>query len=371
MRFSPFYSSNSTGNAAAHLQQRLARDGNNFNFLRLVLAALVLFSHSFALTGRGHLEPLVRVSGTLSLGALAVDGFFLLSGFLIARSWTQTPQVGTYLKKRLLRIYPGFIVAFAFCILILGLLASSSPDYFGQLHPKNLVLRALLLQEPAAPAVFRGQLYPVLNGAMWTIAYEFRCYLLVLFLGLLGFTRRKYLWLAATLLLMAIYPWRPEAGSFDFAQSFYILGRPGPLIRLTMIFMAGGCFYLFAHRIHFRAATALLCAPLLVAAMIWSNRFAELAVAALGGYLLFWFAFLEIPQLDRFKRAPDISYGLYLYGWPAQKLVLLLYPVITPLPLFVLALPIAAVLGYVSWQIIEKPALQLKRRSAASVDFSA
>ena len=362
MRFSSLHSSNSSGNDATYWQQKLARDGNNFNFLRLVLAALVLFSHSFALTGRGHLEPLIRLSGTLSLGALAVDGFFLLSGFLIVRSWTQAPHVWPYLKKRMLRIYPAFLVAFAFCLFVVGPLASSSPAYFGQLHFKNLVLRALLLQEPAAPAVFEGQLYPVLNGALWTIAYEFRCYLLVIILGWLGAIKHKYLWLAATLLLMTIYPLRPEMGDFGFAHSFYILGRPGPLIRLSMVFMVGGCFFLFLERLRFHAATALGCLPLIVAAL--SSQFAEVAVAALGGYVLLWFAFAKIPFLDRFKRGADVSYGLYLYGWPIQKLLLLLWPTISPLPLFAFALILSYVCGYLSWQIIEKPALALKRRSA-------
>ena len=345
------------------MQQKLARGGNNFNFLRLIFAACVLFSHSFALTGRGHLEPSIRLFGTLSLGALAVDGFFLLSGFLIVRSWTQAPQFWPYLKKRLLRIYPGFWVAFAFCIFALGPLASSSPAYFAQLHPKNLVLRALLLQEPAAPALFQGQLYPVLNGAMWTIAYEFRCYILVIILGLTGAIKNKTFWLVATLLLMAIYPIRPDAGDFHFAQSFYILGRPGPMIRLAMLFMAGGCFFLFLERLRFDAATALGCLPLILVAM-FHGQFAELAVATLGGYVLFWFAFLEIPQLDRFKRAPDISYGLYLYGWPMQKLLLLIWPHMTPLQLFPLALVLACLCGAASWHIIEKPALAFKRRFA-------
>ena len=364
MRFSPFYSSNSTGNSATWLQQRLARDGNNFNFLRLVLATLVLFSHSFALTGRGHLEPLVRLFGTLSLGALALDGFFLLSGFLIVRSWTQAPQVWPYLQKRILRIYPAFLVAFAFCIFIVGPLASSSPAYFGQLHLKNLAMRALLLQEPAAPDVFKNQLYPVLNGAMWTIAYEFRCYLLVLILGLLGATKHRYFWLAATLSLMAIYPLRPDAGSFGFAQSFYLLGRPGPLIRLAMLFMVGGCFFLFVERVRFHAATALGCLPFIARGDVQRNRFAEVAVATLGGYVLLWFAFVEIPFLDRFQRGADVSYGLYLYGWPVQKLLLLVWPTLSPLPLFALALVFSYACGTLSWRIIEKPALRWKRRFA-------
>src|SRR5579872_6630536 len=81
---------------------------NNFNFMRLCLAVLVIFSHSFEIIdGNRRREPLTRIFHTFSLGELAVDGFFLLSGYLIVKSWERRPVLLNYLQKRVYRIYPG------------------------------------------------------------------------------------------------------------------------------------------------------------------------------------------------------------------------------------------------------------------------
>src|SRR5205823_2326115 len=89
---------------------------------------LVIFGHSFELPfgDRSH-EPLTRVFGTLSCGELAVAGFLILSGYLISSAWVRTPQLAPYLRNRLLRIGPGFAVAFVLSVLVAGPLGSADP----------------------------------------------------------------------------------------------------------------------------------------------------------------------------------------------------------------------------------------------------
>ncbi len=346
-------------------ERMLARGGNNFNFLRLILATLVLLSHSFELVdGDRAREPLSLLFHTLSFGELAVDGFFLLSGFLIVRSWQQSPQLWSYFKKRFLRIYPGFVVAFWISLLLVGALGSLSPvsEYLRGINfPRQLFLLSFLLA-PGATDVFAGQPFVALNGPMWTISYEFRCYILVAILGMLGAVRNRFLWMGATLLVMLIYALRLAAGDFGFLGSFYLLGMPDALVRLTMFFLAGGCFFLFLDNIRFKNLTALIFLPIVFLSM-FSAKFGEVALATFGAYLLFWFAFLEIPALNRFKHHSDVSYGLYLYGWPVQKLLLWYIPALSPYLLFPLSLLISYGCGYASWTFIEKPALKLKRRT--------
>lgn len=74
---------------------------NNFDFLRFFLAALVIFSHSFPLLdGSKEWEPLYRFTGRqVEAGAVAVDGFFIISGFLIAQSWVRGEACGTSLRN--------------------------------------------------------------------------------------------------------------------------------------------------------------------------------------------------------------------------------------------------------------------------------
>ena len=73
---------------------------NNFDFLRFVPAVAVIFSHSFALLRRDNEnEPLMRLTGgQITAGALAVAGFFILSGFLSTKSRLRSPSLGNYLR---------------------------------------------------------------------------------------------------------------------------------------------------------------------------------------------------------------------------------------------------------------------------------
>ena len=90
-----------------------ARATNNLDLLRLVFASFVLLSHSFELAdGSRSREPLTRLFHTTSFGGLGVDFFFILSGFLITMSWDKNPHALSFLKKRILRIYPAYMAAF-------------------------------------------------------------------------------------------------------------------------------------------------------------------------------------------------------------------------------------------------------------------
>src|SRR5579863_1616176 len=100
------------GNAKVNQSQLVDGRNNNFGFLRLLFAALVILSHSSELIdGNRSREILTRIFGTMSFAQLAVDSFFLISGYLITRSWILSESNSEYLIKRVMRIYPGYLVA--------------------------------------------------------------------------------------------------------------------------------------------------------------------------------------------------------------------------------------------------------------------
>ena len=85
----------------------LSPSGNNFNAIRLFLALLVIFDHSFALAEAKD-DPLEVVSHLqLSFGEMAVCLFFFISGFLITASWFNSKSMSDYLRRRVLRIFPA------------------------------------------------------------------------------------------------------------------------------------------------------------------------------------------------------------------------------------------------------------------------
>ena len=338
---------------------------NNFNFLRLLLASLVILSHSpELLDGNQRREILNRVFHTISFGEVAVDGFFLLSGFLILQSWQREPRLPGYVKKRVLRIVPAFVVAFLVSVLIVGPLAAPAAAYFAGINPRNLLVSLLGLKEPALPAVFEGLPYPFVNGSLWTISHEFRCYLLVPVLAWLGCVRNRVGWLivsTAVLLLWVFGPAFPPDFMSGKAWTLLLADDPDATFRLLASFCAGGCFYLFRSEVRYRAKWAAVAAAILIPCL-FEARLAQLALPTAGAYLLFWFAFARLPTLDFFKTHSDVSYGVYLYGWPTQSLLIWYVPGIPPWTVCAATLGICLGLGLVSWRVVELPFLRLKSR---------
>jgi peptidoglycan/LPS O-acetylase OafA/YrhL len=155
---------------------------------------------------------------------------------------------------------------------------------------------------------------------------------------------------------------------FVFLPSNWQVGRIEPFIgsldetiRLTALFLTGVSFFLFRQQIAYRSSYAALAAIGLVA-LLFHSQIAGPAVAVLGGYLVFWFAFLpETPILNAINSKTDLSYGVYLYAWPIQMLLIRYLHGVTPGAVMVLTAIGAALLAFASWTVIEKPALYYKR----------
>jgi peptidoglycan/LPS O-acetylase OafA/YrhL len=332
---------------------------NNFNALRLLFATSVLLSHAFELVdGNRGREPLTRLFGTLSLGEVAVDSFFLLSGYLIAQSWMNSDGIVDFIRKRALRIYPGFVVASAISVLLIGPMAAGAVNYFGELNLPKFVLELVLLFEPKTPPVFAGDPYPVVNGSMWSITYEFRCYLLIALAGTMGILRRRRIFFTIAISVMAISVGRDLPVSWIASHA-----SSGEFPRLVAYFLSGACFYLFKDMVRYDARLAILAAALLCVSLL-SKAASGPAYAILGGYLLFYVAFADIDALKIFRSSSDISYGVYLYGWPIQKIIIWQYPGWHPLACFAVSVLCSYSAGYISWRLVEKPFLRLKRGTA-------
>lgn len=324
---------------------------NNFGILRLAFATMVVLSHAPELIdGNRSRETLTRIFHTLSFGEAGVDGFFLISGFLITGSFMSSPGVLNYLTKRVARIYPAFLVATVVSIFVFAPLSGTLLWHLPAADWLHAIRAAVLLQPPTVPA-FAGAHYPILNGAMWTIAYEFRCYLLVALLGLFGILRqREFVLAAAAVALLMLAAKVPT----PIPATEVLYGNPPETIRLTAAFLTGSVFFLYRDVIAYRRNYIVFASAVLLVSM-FVPRLAEPVLCIFGGYLIFWLALEVRPSaLSRFTTDHDISYGLYLYTWPIQSALVYFHPDIAPWLMFVVSLLLAATCGYLSWVLVEK-----------------
>lgn len=338
------------------------RQPNNIGFLRLVFASGVILTHAHEQWGQGPAgrDLLQTMTGNgLTVAALCVDAFFLISGYLIVQSIRHSNDVGSYFAKRVLRIYPGFLVAFLLSALLVPMLYDRLPD-LGQ------VWRAAILQRPEPFAIGAIMIEP--NSPMWTISYEFRCYVLVALLATFGQLDQRALLLRATAIAFALFCicnipgvyWRVEQFRFDPLIDMTV-GAPYPALRFLSAFGLGGCAYLYRAELEALTGRLAAVAGALALAALFYRPIAQPAAMLGGGLLLHWAAFrANFGALQRINDRFDISYGTYLYGFP---LGILWSFAALPFPFYVAAtLTSAWAMGALSWTLVERPAQRWKER---------
>jgi peptidoglycan/LPS O-acetylase OafA/YrhL len=335
----------------------IGRTPNNFDSLRLIFATLVIFSHSFPLTrGTNDTEPLSRLTGgQITFGNISVWSFFAISGFLITQSWTRSPFVLRFLKRRIGRIYPGFIAAGLVSALLIVPYAAT-PSTYTPVSLQSFFLRTLELQPAEIPPVFAHNPHAgILNGSLWSIPYEFWCYLGVIFLGLTSALRRRPLVVAIFFLVMAFHMVLAVRHlAFRGGIIGEIFGFPPFWATVLPFFMAGMIFHLYGGRSLLRPRLLVAALLAIVVSGFLPNGFV-VTLPICGTYLLMWLAYWPALHPLHLGRFGDFSYGTYLYAFPIQQLLIMHFGAgIGPWRLFALAAPLTITAGALSWFLVEK-----------------
>lgn len=337
---------------------------NALNAVRLGLSVGVIVFHSFPLTGTGiGFRPLDQL-----LGSFFVDAFFAISGYLILSSWIRRPHWWAYLRARILRIMPGFYVSCLITTLVIGPVAIvigglGFPTGYGRgavtylLH--NGLLRVHQYDVAGTPLAVP---YPhVWNGSIWTLWWEFLCYLGVLALGLARVLR----WRATIVSLFGVTLVAFIATAYGPVHQYYIDNGA----RFGLMFLAGSMVYTYRDRLPVSWSLVGLAGAIVVASA-WLPDYRLVAALPIAYVVIVSGALIKNARL----RLPnDISYGTYIYAFPMQQLLASAGLDKAGVPVFaivsiVVTLPLAAA----SWFAVERPALKLKgvRRTKPPTDLS-
>jgi peptidoglycan/LPS O-acetylase OafA/YrhL len=335
---------------------------NNFDAIRLIAAAAVIY---------GHAHPLTRTVDVGFLGnsvqSFAVKVFFVVSGFLITGSWVSDPSAARYLARRLLRIMPALVLVVLMSILLLGPVVThiSLVEYFRSgatwAYLSNIRLQPIY----ALPGVFNTLPYPsAVNGALWSLPVEFAMYLVLPVLVVAGRLLRARWFLAAatvalclvSLLLLRDGLPRPAAVIYGTSMASFLDVSP--------YFLLGACFQQYPLTGLLTPAIALGLVGVVLFLQPSGPIPMELTLYLVAPLAILAFGLAPAPVFSRAGRWGDFSYGLYLYGFPSQQLVNeLLGGTPSALRNALLSFPLALLCAVLSWHLVERRALRLKPRS--------
>lgn len=314
----------------------LAGRDNAIGLIRLVAASLVVATHA-----AGGATPLwLATSSQIGEGQLAVDVFFILSGYLITASWFRLGSLPRFAWHRTLRIYPAYLV----CIAAIGVVAGW--EWFS----RNL---------PLVTGIYRVSL----NGALWTLPIELWCYAGVAVLGALRILRWQVVALLGAAMWIGFGAWVATHPGLE------ALTTP---MRLGTFFAAGSLAWFARGRlpIDWRIAvgSSVVLAVATIAGDVLTPRPAGLLLVAAPLPLTYLMLYLAARLPGRWINGSwDISYGTYIYGSPV--IAVLRWAGIAGAALVPIALAATWVVGAASWRYVERPALGLKdwRRSSSSL----
>ncbi|MEQ1612894.1 MAG: acyltransferase family protein, partial [Hyphomicrobiaceae bacterium] len=316
-------------------------------------------------TGSKIADPMVRFTGH-SIGEHAVQVFFFLSGILVAQSLMRSGSVMNYAVARGLRIFPALFVCVLLTAFVLGPLFTQGGivHYFSDKQLPLYVIKTLMLITGSAPLphLFTDQPLPdMVNVSLWTLKYEVLCYVGLAFIGSVGLLSERLRPFTTALLLLLV--------------ATVFIGQPKPLDTYTFVdnlryfalyFYAGVSAYLLRDHLPIHGALLVLLAAAFVALI--GSRFGELACCLFLGYATLWISTFTFGPLRAFTNANDYSYGVYIFAGPIQQLVISLLPDAGSTVVSLHALSIALPLAAFSWELIERPAIALRKPILAWID---
>lgn len=329
------------------------RHNNNFNLLRLLAAFFVLISHSFGLLGKGLVQPDLWYNDKhLILSDIGLAIFFTISGFLVTQSIFNSNSLKHYAWKRVLRIFPALIVVNLACI-VMGIFITdlSLQDYFSNASTWTYFFKNTLLfvNQFTLPGVFAGLKDNSINASLWTLWIEVKCYL-VLLLAANQVVTRKWALLSCFILFEAIRVYARVIHKFEVRG----LDLEADFTYGTYFFL-GSLFYCFKDQVAFKWFYANI---LMAVALVTVYTPVQPVTEAI--FFAYCILIIGTSKAVINLKGYDVSYGLYLYAFPVQQLILLYFVSIGPWTHILLSTVCALIPALLSWIYIEKPFLSLK-----------
>ena len=339
---------------------------NNFDLIRLFAALQVAVIHIST-----HLNIKSIWLDALSIFP-GVPIFFFISGFLIFQSWANIQEMKyfSFFKNRFLRIYPGLYFCIALTVASLFLSGFLSPAELIHFRLWGWILSQITAFQFFNPEFLSNYGIGVVNGSLWTISVELQFYLLTPIIFSI-MQKSKTLFTSVVALLFVI----------NIANTYFnpLSTIPQKIISVSFLPWLGmfmvGAYFSTSQKLQAKilqtpwTILALLYLLIYLLAVHWGgakhgNGINPILYLILSAIILK--AALSKPSIaEIILRKNDISYGVYIYHMPILNL--LIYFNLKNSTGFWIAILGTILFSLISWKLIEKPALRLKKFSLRKI----
>lgn len=343
---------------------------NNLTLVRLILASAVILTHCYWIVH--HVPGQDAFSAFLGapLSVYAVDGFFFLSGFLVYGSLCRRIAVRPFMAARLARMMPALTVSVLLTALVGAVFTYSPPAIYWTGETARFIAFNLTFigGHYSLTGILCGNEPCIVNGSLWTLRWEFFCYVALALLALMGLAtpRRMLTVIVPVTVISAGVAHVPAVAALVAATA----GKGGiywmeTADRLWTLFAAGIVAQILRPHIRLSWVALVLLGLTNLVAHRWGVNYHVQTLFV--GYAVLCFGFLTARNGAISGRWPDYSFGMYIYAFPVMVLLSgSLRPdnhMLLAVANFVCTLPLAAL----SWHFVEKPILDLVRTRRKAV----
>jgi len=331
-----------------NIEKFLLRDNNNLDFIRIVCASMVIISHSYVINPCGHEDFLRRLTGFTYSGELAVKLFFFISGILVTDSLIRKQSIKGFLISRIFRMMPGLIFVLLITAFIVGPLTSNLNvvNYFRNSATYSYVVKNMFFVSTYnLPGVFAKNASSIVNGSLWSLRYEARCYFVLLAIFIIcKYTIKKYT-LVYSIFILLIFT--------DALFKLNLLTKDtnsGGYNLLPMSFALGSLLAVYKKYIVIDYKVLLLF--ILLTVIFWRTGFNEILFVTT--VCLSVIVAAENKYIRMIKIKHDISYGVYLWGFLVSQTIFYVMGNQNIYLFMLYSLFISYIMGFLSFIIVER-----------------
>ncbi len=335
------------------------RKANNFDFLRFLFAVFVVLSHAYPLSGVDETEQWIYkiTNGQIVLAQIGLAGFFVISGFFIFQSMQRSKSIFQYYKKRILRLFPALLVLLLITLVIVpfiysGLGSILNNTTYLSYFPNNISLYGF---QGVIEGVFDTNHYKAINGSLWTIRYEFTLYIVISLLFFIKTKQKLLVFLLASAFLLCSVLYLFFIARFSGSS---ILGMQGyHILNLGNFFIVGSLLASLKFE-KYKSNSLLFGLIVIMTLALYFNFYNSIKHAVFSMFIIV-LGYTPIKGIKDFGKLGDASYGIYIYSFFIQQLLMWFFKLNT-INLAVYSLILSIVFGYLSWFLVEKRALKFK-----------